>query len=245
MARTKLTPGQTRNPSKLRTKLAEHDDALDAVEAAVDAIEAGTPGAGTVTMAMLADLAGNSLIGRATNSTGVPAAITGTDGQVARVSGTSLGFGTVVAGGLATDSVTTVKIADANVTQVKLANDAVGTAQIIDANVTHAKLAANISGLGQSLSGAGAINLTTPTTYYTSTGGSQALTLADSTVVGQRKRIVHVVDGGSGVITAGGSLHLANSVATITFTNAREWAELEWNGSAWVVIGCSPVSIVA
>ncbi len=73
-------------------------------------------------MAKLADLAGLSLIGRSANSTGVPAAITGTDGQVARVSGTALGFGTIVAAGIASDAVTTAKILDANVTLAKLAN---------------------------------------------------------------------------------------------------------------------------
>lgn len=50
----------------------------------------------SVTMAKLADLAGNSVIGRAANTTGDPAAITaGTAGQVLRLAGTTLGFGAV------------------------------------------------------------------------------------------------------------------------------------------------------
>lgn len=66
--------------------------------------------------------AGLSVPGRSANTTGNVADITGTDGQVLRVSGTALGFGTVVAAGIASDAVTTVKILDANVTLAKMAN---------------------------------------------------------------------------------------------------------------------------
>lgn len=48
-----------------------------------------------ITMAKLANLTGLSVIGRSANTLGVPAAITGTDGGVLRVSGTTLGFGTI------------------------------------------------------------------------------------------------------------------------------------------------------
>jgi hypothetical protein len=56
---------------------------------------------------------------------------------------TSGDTGTVTATMLASDSVTTVKITDANVTAAKLATDSVETAKIKDANVTAAKLAAD------------------------------------------------------------------------------------------------------
>ena len=83
----------------------------------------------------------------------------------------------------------------------------------------------------QSLSGAGAVDITSPVTAFTSTGGAQALTLADG-VVGQIKKIVHIVDGGSGVLTptnlAGGS--------TITFTNVAESATLQFLGTEWYVL---------
>ena len=51
--------------------------------------------------------------------------------------------GTVTATMLASDSVTTAKILNANVTAAKLASDSVETAKIVDANVTAAKLAAD------------------------------------------------------------------------------------------------------
>lgn len=49
--------------------------------------------------------------------------------------------GTIVAGDIASNAVTTAKILDANVTAAKLASDAVTTAKILDANVTAGKLA--------------------------------------------------------------------------------------------------------
>jgi len=56
---------------------------------------------------------------------------------------TSGDTGTVTATMLASDSVTTAKITDANVTAAKLASNSVETAKIVDANVTAAKLAAD------------------------------------------------------------------------------------------------------
>jgi uncharacterized protein YjbI with pentapeptide repeats len=56
---------------------------------------------------------------------------------------TSGDTGTVTATMLASDSVTTAKITNANVTAAKLASDSVETAKIVDANVTAAKLAAD------------------------------------------------------------------------------------------------------
>lgn len=96
--------------------------------------------------------------------------------------------------------------------------------------------------LYQSLSGAGAISLKVPTTRLTSTGAAQAVTIADSKHKGFRKLIIHAVDGGSMVITAGSTIHLADSIATITFTAVRDWVELEWNGTAWAVIAYGGVT---
>jgi hypothetical protein len=56
---------------------------------------ATTIAANAVTNTKLRDSAGLSVIGRSANTTGDPADIAGTDGQVLRVSGTTLGFGAV------------------------------------------------------------------------------------------------------------------------------------------------------
>lgn len=98
----------------------------------------------------------------------------------------------------------------------------------------------------QDLSGAGAIDPTKSLIRFTSTGAGQALTLADWTGRGNPEfTILHVVDGGSGVLTAGGALHLTTGVATITLTNRWEWVRLRWTGALYDIVGCSPVAIVA
>jgi hypothetical protein len=93
-------------------------------------------------------------------------------------------------------------------------------------------MAANkIVGFGapQALSGAGAVNVTTFATLFTSTGAAQALTLADGTQAGQIKFIMHVVDGGSGVLTP----TTKTNFTTLTLTAAYDWGAMIWDGSAW------------
>jgi len=63
-----------------------------------------------VTNAMIRDSAALSVIGRSANSAGDPADIAGTDGQVLRVSGTTLGFGQVATAGIADDAITADKL---------------------------------------------------------------------------------------------------------------------------------------
>ena len=90
----------------------------------------------------------------------------------------------------------------------------------------------------QSLSGAGAVDVTSQVTYFTSTGAAEALTLADG-VEGQLKTIIHVTDGGDGVLTPSNF----GSGSTITFINAGDTATLLFTNSAWYVIGSFGVTI--
>jgi hypothetical protein len=101
--------------------------------------------------------------------------------------------------------------------------------------------AAKVLGFGapQALSGAGACNVTTVATLFTSSGSAQALTLADGTRAGQLKFISHVVDGGSGVLTP----TTKTGFSTVTFTNVNDWACLIWSGSAWFVLAYSGATI--
>jgi hypothetical protein len=95
---------------------------------------------------------------------------------------TSADTGTIIAAMLASDSVTTAKILDANVTNSKLATDSVTTAKILDANVTNAKLAnSTISGvaLGNNLF---ALTIGTGLTGITYNGSSAVTITIDSTV---------------------------------------------------------------
>lgn len=89
-----------------------------------------------------------------------------------------------------------------------------------------------VGGTPQALSGAGAVNVTTLTTALTSTGGSQALTLADGTN-GQLKTIVHDVDGGSSILTP----TTKTGFSTVTFSNAGDTATLQFfTTRGWMVL---------
>lgn len=83
------------------------------------------------------------------------------------------------------------------------------------------------------LSGAGAIPITTTTTAFTSTGMTQALTLANGTH-GQVKTIVHDVDGGSAILTP----TTKTGFTTVTFNNAGDTVTLQYfTTRGWMVIG--------
>lgn len=83
----------------------------------------------------------------------------------------------------------------------------------------------------QSLSGAGAINVTTYLTKWTTTGAN-AGTLANGTRPGQLKKVLQIVDGGVGTLTPT-SLSGGTSIA---FEDVGDYVILKWNGAAWVVI---------
>ena len=89
-----------------------------------------------------------------------------------------------------------------------------------------------ITGDVQALSGAGAVNVTSMHTDFTSTGGAQALTLANG-AAGQTKTICHVVDGGSGVLTPTTKI----GFSTITFTNVGDSVTLRYTASGWAIVG--------
>lgn len=83
----------------------------------------------------------------------------------------------------------------------------------------------------QSLSGAGAVNVTSAFTALTTTGAAQALTLANGTV-GEIKIISHVVDGGSAVLTPTTKI----GFSTITFTNVGDSAMLIYTAAGWDIV---------
>lgn len=94
-----------------------------------------------------------------------------------------------------------------------------------------------ITGSVQSLSGAGAVNLTDLITEVTTTG-ADALTLANG-AAGQVKIITMIVDGGDGTLTpttlAGGS--------TITFNDVGDGVVLVYGTAGWVVVGNNGATI--
>lgn len=86
----------------------------------------------------------------------------------------------------------------------------------------------------QALSGAGAVNVTSHLTLLTFSAVGHALTLANGTFVGQRKKIVAtaITNSGTGILTptslSGGT--------TITFSVVGDAVVLRWNGTSWNVI---------
>jgi hypothetical protein len=89
-----------------------------------------------------------------------------------------------------------------------------------------------IAGVPQALSGAGAVDVVTLTTALTTTGASQALTLANGTN-GQIKYIIHDVDGGSAILTP----TTKTGFSTVTFTNAGDTVTLVYlNTRGWFVL---------
>ena len=92
-----------------------------------------------------------------------------------------------------------------------------------------------IFGTIQSLSGPGAVNITTLTTAFTSTGTGDALTLADG-AQGQLKTIIYVAEaagGDTGVLTPTN----LGSATTITFNAVGDSVILQFAGTDWWVIG--------
>lgn len=83
----------------------------------------------------------------------------------------------------------------------------------------------------QSLSGAGAVDITNAFTQLTTTGAAQALTLADG-AVGEIKIISHVVDGGSAVLTPTTKI----GFSTITFTNVGDTCMLVYTSAGWDIV---------
>lgn len=90
----------------------------------------------------------------------------------------------------------------------------------------------------QSLSGAGAVDVTNAFTSLTTTGASQALTLANGSV-GEVKIITHTVDGGSAVLTP----TTAIGFSTVTFTAVGDTVMMIYTAAGWAIIGSKGVTI--
>jgi hypothetical protein len=83
----------------------------------------------------------------------------------------------------------------------------------------------------QALSGAGAINVTTYYTAWTTTGAN-AGTLAAGTFPGQLKKVKQIVDGGVGTLTP----TAFTNGTSIAFEDAGDYAVLLWDGDSWTAV---------
>ena len=81
-----------------------------------------------------------------------------------------------------------------------------------------------------------AISVATAVTLL-QTAGSNATTLADGTIVGQIKVIIHDTDGGASVMTPADPMGFAD----LNFVDDGDTAMLMWSGAKWAIIGFADV----
>ncbi len=90
---------------------------------------------------------------------------------------------------------------------------------------------AGTTGIASTLSGAGAVPITSRSADLTSTS-TDAWTLADG-AIGQLLNVTMIVDGGTAVLTPATGL----GYTTITFADAGDSVQLEFKALGWAVIG--------
>jgi hypothetical protein len=82
-----------------------------------------------------------------------------------------------------------------------------------------------------------AISITTALTLLETTGTNAATTLANGTVQGQIKIIIHDTDGGASTLTPQSRL----GYLALEFVDDGDTAMLMWTGAAWAIIGFADV----
>jgi hypothetical protein len=78
----------------------------------------------------------------------------------------------------------------------------------------------------------GAISIAKFLTTIDTSAGATAYTLANGSKIGQLKKIIMRVDNGDATITGS----FAGTANTLTFSDAGEYALLQWNGTDWVAL---------
>ena len=117
-------------------------------------------------------------------------------------------------------------------TDFRAETNSYSTAFLVDASADNVQINATpVFGLTQALSGAGAVDVVSAITEVTSTGASQALTLADG-VEGQIKIISMKTDGGSGIVTPANFINGTR----ITFDDVEDTVTLLYQSTGWVAL---------
>lgn len=185
-----------------------------------------------ITYAKFQQLTGLSIFGRSANTTGVGGSITGTDGQILRVSGTTLGFGTVPA-----TSITNTPAGGLAATTTQAAVDEIDLEKQ-DKHITWNIKTTNYTpisgdeGEGFLMRSTGALAFTIPP--YTTTNfvsGTQFIVLGDST--------------GTTTITQGSGVTFESAASTFTLTG-NEYAVVtkkNTTNSWFVLIGEDPAGL--
>jgi hypothetical protein len=184
---------------------------------------------------LVAPALGTPASGVLTNCTGLPI-VAGTTGtlSVARGGTGITAFGTGVATALGQNVTGSGGIALATNPTFVTPTLGVATATAVITN--------ELRGTVQSLSGAGAVNITDLATAFTSTATGNALTLANGNV-GEIKTVVYVAEaagGDTGVLTPTTRV----GYSTITFTNVGDSVTLQYFTQGWAVIGVRGATVV-
>lgn len=105
-------------------------------------------------------------------------------------------------------------------------------------NLTSSGTVVSYEGAVQSLSGAGAANLTAKTILHTSTS-TDNVTLANGLYVGQIKVYILLVDGGTSTFTPATRL----GYAVVTCADAGDTVTVQWTGATgWAIVGLGGVT---
>ena len=148
----------------------------------------------------------------------------GGTGTVTSVGGTGTVSGLTLTGTVTTSGNLTL----GGTLSVNLATSVTGTLPVANGGT-------GASATVQALSGAGAVNITSLATAFTSTAAGNALTLADG-AQGQLKTIIYVAEaagGDTGVLTPSN----LGSGTTITFNAVGDSVTLQFAGTDWWVVG--------
>lgn len=202
---------------------------------------AGTPitTSGTLAVTATGGLAGNRFLATPDGLAGAlsPRAIVNTD-LPADLSLTSFTGNTVTADTLITTAGGVVGIKDAGGFSLGLTSTNSGGTLLANGTAVLTASGARI-GTPTTMSGAGAVPITAPNVALTTTGGAQAVTLANGTN-GQEITILHDVDGGSAVLTPA----TKTGFSTVTFTNVGETVTLKYlTTRGWFITGSYGVTI--
>lgn len=149
-----------------------------------------------VTLAKMQDLAALSVLGRAGNTSGVMAAITGTDGQVLRVSGTTLGFGTIVTAGIDNNAVTLAKLVNASTNSKLLGRFTAGAGNWEEITISTGLAldgSGNLTATSGGIGGSGTANYIAKFTGTNTVGNSIVYDNGNIVVIGDNSTIANSV----------------------------------------------------